>query len=266
MRRFFCIHNQINNNLKPLIFMAEEKNTVFVELYDLTLTERTDDRFGRVLGKPLLRIDNLIHRAVARRTDLNPETLRASYNILKEVALEEYAGGSPVEFGMTYYGHSVSGVFYGDNAQWDSALHTLTPRLTPTAELRSAVKATAVKVRGMAASGTYINTVTDVASGEVNSRLTPGGPVNVTGSKIKIAGDSPEVGIYLQRQGDNDDTISIPANFVSANEPSKLSFVAPAGLPAGDYRLTVVTQFTSSNKLLKEPRICTLEHLLAVTP
>jgi hypothetical protein len=50
----------------------------------------------------------------------------------------------------------------------------------------------------MAASGTYVNTLTDVASGEVNSRLTPGGGVNLTGVKIKIAGDAPGVGIHLK--------------------------------------------------------------------
>jgi hypothetical protein len=28
---------------------TEEKNTVFVERYDLTLSERVDDRFGRIV-------------------------------------------------------------------------------------------------------------------------------------------------------------------------------------------------------------------------
>jgi hypothetical protein len=227
--------------------MTEEKNTIFVELYDLSITERRDDRFGRVLTKPLVRIDDLIGAAVVRRTDLNPETLRASYNILKEIALEKYAGGATVEFGMAYYGHSVGGVFYGDNAQWDSSQHSLAPRLTPTAELRSVVKATAVKVRGMASSGIYINTVTDVASGEVNSRITPGGPVNLTGSKIKIAGDEALTGIFFTREQTGEVT-AVARNFISVNDPSKIHFVAPATLPAGDYQLSIATQFGSSDR------------------
>ncbi len=243
----------------------EEKNSVFVELYDLALTERKDDRFGRVLVKPLVRLDDLIRTAVTRRTDLNPETIRASYNILKEVALEKYTSGATVEFGMVYYGHSVNGVFYGDNAQWDNSQHNLVPRLNPTAELRNAVKATTVKVRGMAASGIYINTVTDVASGELNSRLTPGGPVNLTGSKIRIAGEAPGVGIFLTHQ-DSGEVTEVARNFVSANEPSKLSFVVPAALPEGDYRLSITTQFTSSGRLLNEPRTCTFDYLLAIVP
>lgn len=245
--------------------MAEGKNTVFVELYDLTITERKDDRFGRVLTKPMERLEDLIRTAVSRRTDLNAETLRASYNILKDIALEKLTSGSSVEFGMGYYGLGVNGVFISDNAQWDTSKHNLAVRVTPSAELRKAVKATSVKVRGMASSGAYINTVTDVASGEENSRLTPGGAVNLTGSKIKITGDAPGTGIFLTNQ-ETGETTEVASNFIPINEPSKITFVVPAGLPAGDYKLGITTQFTSSNKLLNEPRTCTFDYVLAVIP
>ncbi len=245
--------------------MAEGKNAVFVELYDLSITERKDDRFGRVLTKPMERLEDLIRTAVSRRTDLNPETLRASYNILKDIALEKMTSGSSVEFGMGYYSLGVNGVFISDNAQWDSSKHSLSVRVTPTAELRNAVKATSVKVRGMAASGAYINTVTDVASGEENTRLTPGGAVNLTGSKIKITGEAPGIGLFLTHQ-ESGEVTEVARNFIPVNEPSKITFVAPVGLPAGDYKLSIITQFTSSGKLLTEPRTCIFDYVLAVIP
>ena len=37
-----------------------EKNSVVVELYDLTLTERKDDRFGRVVTSKSLSEDDMI--------------------------------------------------------------------------------------------------------------------------------------------------------------------------------------------------------------
>ncbi|MDR1347563.1 MAG: hypothetical protein LBJ63_03910, partial [Prevotellaceae bacterium] len=55
-----------------------EKTSVIVELYDLTITERKDDRFGRVVTSKSLNEDDLIKMAVSRRTDLSPTTLRAS--------------------------------------------------------------------------------------------------------------------------------------------------------------------------------------------
>ncbi|MPN44831.1 hypothetical protein SDC9_192398 [bioreactor metagenome] len=38
----------------------------------------------------------------------------------------------------------------------------------------------------------------------------------------------------------------------------------PADLPAGDYVLRIVTQFSTANMLLKEPRIYNFDYILAV--
>ncbi|WP_423129874.1 DUF4469 domain-containing protein [Gaoshiqia sp. Z1-71] len=38
-----------------------------------------------------------------------------------------------------------------------------------------------------------------------------------------------------------------------ADDPSKITFVVPASLPAGDYKLSICTQF-AVNTWLKEPR------------
>ncbi|MDR3328882.1 MAG: DUF4469 domain-containing protein, partial [Prevotellaceae bacterium] len=177
--------------------MAAEQGNVFVELYDLTLTERVDDRFGRVVTSKSLGEGDLISIAVARRTDLNPTTLRASLDILKEVAVEEITNGASVNFGLGFFALDVKGVFIGDHAHWDPAQHSLHVKATPSAELRQAVKATHVNVRGMASAGAVINAVHDVTTAEENARITPGGGVTLTGAKLKIAGDSPANGICL---------------------------------------------------------------------
>ncbi len=242
--------------------MATE-NHVIVELYDLVLTERKDDRFGRVVTTRSNKIDDLIKKAVARRTDLNASTLKASFEILKSIALEELTAGASVEFGLGYYSLGVNGIFIGDHARWDNSQHSLSIQVAPTAELRSMLKKTTVDVRGMASFGTVINSVTDVASGEVNSRITPGGGVNLAGSKIKIAGDLPEVGICLisEATGEN---FAIPMTSILVNEPSKVSFIVPAALPTNDYKLRIITQFSSSGINLKETRSYTFDYVLSV--
>ena len=244
--------------------MANEKNSVFVELYDLTLTDRTDDRFGRVVTSKSLSEDDLINIAVTRRTDLNPVTLRASLEILKDIAKEEIANGASVNFGLGYFGLDVKGAFIGDNPNWDSKKHSLAIHVTPTADVRETVRKVSVSVRGMASVGSYINSVTDVTTGEVNTRLTPGGGVNLTGSKIKITGDHPANGIALINQMMQTETM-IPASAILRNEPSNLTFIVPAGLPAGDYKLRIATQFTGAGgKTLKEPRPYLFDYVLVV--
>jgi len=240
-----------------------EKSSVIVELYDLPITQRKDDRYGRVVTTRSLTEDDLIAIAVSRRTDLSPTSLKSSMNILQEIAIEQIANGASVSFGLGYFNLGVNGVFVGNDARWDSAIHSLSVRVAPTAELRNAVKASKVDVRGMAASGAVINTVTDVTTGEVNSRLTPGGGVILTGTKIKIDGDELKVGITLTNQATSE-VIAIPGTSLLLNEPKKIIFLAPNTLVNGDYKLNITTQYSTSGTLLKEPHIYTFDYLLNV--
>ena len=240
-----------------------ENNQLIVELFDLAITEQKDDRFGRKITIANENLDSLVKIAAARRTDLNPETIRTSFILVKDIAIERLLAGASVNFGLGHFNLGVNGVFIGDNAQWDSTKHSLSVTVSPTAELREAVRAVKVNVRGMATSGTIINTVTDVASGEENTRLTPGGAVNLTGSKIKVAGDNPACGIALTNE-DNGTVTTIPANAIAVNNPSKITFVVPAALPAGNYKLSIVTQFSNSAVMLKEPRTYVFDYTLTV--
>ena len=243
---------------------TKEKSSVIVELYDLALTERKDDRFGRVVTAKSLSEDDLVNIAITRRTDLNATTLKSSIEILKEIAIEQIVNGASVNFGLGYFNLTVNGVFIGDNAKWDASQHSLAVNATPTAELRNAVKATAVDVRGMAVAGPVINKLTDVSSGEENSRLTPGGGVNLIGSKIKIEGDAPGVGLSLINQ-ETEEVISIPQTSILVNDPSKITFLVPAGLAAGDYKLSLCTQYSPSVKTpLKEARTYLFDYVLNV--
>jgi hypothetical protein len=243
--------------------MAIENANVMVELFDLTLTERKDDRFGRVVTTQSLTIDDLVKLAVANRTDLNPSTLLTSMELLKNVALTELAKGASVNFGLCHLSVGVSGVFIGDNARWDASQHELTVRAIPTADVRNTIKAAKVNVRGMASVSSVINSLIDVTTGEANSRLTPGGGANISGNKIKIEGDDAANGIYLTNVATNDE-VKIPSNTILINTPSKISLVIPANLTAGDYRISIRTQHCGGSKMLKEARVATLDYILNV--
>ena len=201
--------------------------------------------------------------AVARRTDLNAVTLKASLEILKEIAKEQIANGASVSFGLGYFGLEVKGVFIGDNPRWDSKQHNLSVRVTPAADLRQTIRNVSVDVRGMANVGVIVNSLTDVVSGEVNTRLTPGGGVNLTGNKIKIAGDNPANGISLINQA-TEAVTTIPATAILINDPSKITFIVPLDLPVGDYKLRITTQFTTGAQMLKEPRAHLFDYVLVV--
>lgn len=87
--------------------------------------------------------------------------------------------------------------------------------------------------------------------------------MNIFGSRIKIEGDKPEVGLKLINQTTKAET-TIPMTSVLVNTPSQLSVIVPIGLEAGEYRLVIGTQFSGANQLLKEPRIYEFELPLTI--
>jgi hypothetical protein len=235
---------------------------VLIELYDLVFTSRKDDRSGRVISTGSLRIDDLINIAVSRRSDISPELMQAVYSLLRSIALEEVLGGKHVEFGLTHLSLGVDGIFIGDHASWDSSKNKLILNSATVVDVREAIKDVEVTVLGMAQSGIYINTLTDIVSEEVNTSITPGGGVNLVGVKIKIAGDDPAVGLYLT-EINSETTFTVPKSSFLTNDPSKISFIVPPDLIPGDYKLKIVTQFSGHQSTLKEPRTYVYDYILA---
>ncbi len=151
--------------------MTEEKNTVLVEFYNLSIIEYPENRFRKVIISKSIDEGDPINMAKKRQTEFNPTT-----------------------------------------------------QATPS-NLRRRVNSAAAKVRGRASAGTFINPVTDVTSDEVN-------------------------------------TTRIPVTSILLNDPSKISFVMPADIPAGNYKPKIVTQFITNKNLLKEARTYVFDYPL----
>ena len=238
-----------------------EKNSVFVVLHNMAMTDRPNDRSGTVITTKSLSEDDLINMAVALGTDINPSTYRAVLNRISKIARREIANGASVTYGLAHFKLEAKGVFYGDHPSWDSSKHFLAVRTTPTAEMRETARNTSVEVIGMAQSGIFINTVTDVATGEMNNLLTPGGGINISGSKIKVEGDSTDVGITFIHQTTRSIT-PVPPTSILTNKPSSITCIVPALAP-GDYKIQITTQYGHSRHL-NEPRTYMFDYPLHV--
>jgi hypothetical protein len=243
--------------------MSEEQmNKVFVELYNMLLSEKTDDYSGRVLTKHITEEELVRLAREMIGSDINTETYHAVMNIMKRVAIREIANGGSVQFGLGYFSLDVRGVFIGEHAKWDPNVNSLHVKVTASEELREAVKKAHVEVRGLASSGAFINSVTDAESGEVNTRLTPGGGLTISGVKIKIAGPSSSNRIEII--DDIGIGYDVPAKSVLTNTPTKITFIVPQNLPKGKYRVKLTTQYSTSSTLLKAPRSITFNQELEV--
>ena len=106
--------------------MAEQvkEGKITAQLYDLAITERKDDYSARIVTRESRSVEDLARLVVENGTDLNFNTLVTSYNLLKDMAINQLINGANVEFGLGIDGLVISGTFIGEAAQFDPAVHS----------------------------------------------------------------------------------------------------------------------------------------------
>jgi hypothetical protein len=106
--------------------------------------------------------------------------------------------------------------------------------------------------------------VEDKKTGSVNDLLTPGRNLKITGQKIKVAGDKPEIGILFRSMDDPESTYPVATDDIIINNPSEVMIIIPE-LIADTYKLEITTQF-SNNRMhfLKTPRTAVFDKILTV--
>ncbi len=229
------------------------KNRIIVELYEQSIPGCEKKRLGRVVTTRSLNEEDLINIAIARNPDLSYDMLNELLRVIKDIALEQIANGASVSMGLAHFELFVNGIFSDGDVHWDNSKNSLVVHLAPAANLNEAVSKSIVDVVGFADSGMVISQVMDVLTGEINRKLSAGGPANIFGRKIKIVGDNPDNGISLINQ-QTGQIVHIPAAGLAVNEAQKITFVVPSRINAGTYKLCISTQYSNGQQILDEPR------------
>lgn len=238
--------------------MAEEKNILYVDLYENTLTEKKGDCVGKVASTGSLRNPDLASRISLKRTEYRPETI---VNILDLADQEKVIGlseGKNIINGVGLLSPTVIGSFEGEKSAFNPEKHKLSVAFSMGKALRKALEALQVNTR-TASGGIVINDVYDPVTLETNGAITSASNLIINGVNIKVAGDNPANGVFLTKTGGSPKSVRL----ITHNNPSQLTVLLPT-LEEGEYTLSVTTQFTSGNRLLKEPRTYTLPALLTV--
>ncbi|MDR2516528.1 MAG: DUF4469 domain-containing protein [Spirochaetaceae bacterium] len=158
--------------------------------------------------------------------------------------------GFSVQFGSFCSLHTgIGGTYHGANDHIGAEnLHVAFRALRHLKELLLKVK---IENEGIAGDGAYIDEIIDVHSGAVNSVLTPGNMVHITGHKIKVEGEESEVGVWFVAQADGA-RVKISERLGNNRSNELLGLIPP--LAAGTYKVEVVTRFSHSSTVLKAPR------------
>ncbi|MDR2738299.1 MAG: DUF4469 domain-containing protein [Treponema sp.] len=166
-------------------------------------------------------------------------------------AAYQLCDGFAVNTGYFSVHPNVGGTFDKVTEGHDTAKHPVSFRFRTRAPLRALAEHIAVEVEGLADVAGYVDEFIDVSTEAVNETATPGGMFSISGHKLKVAGDSPDVGVYFVNEADGSRVKA--AGHFAENTASKLIGVIPA-LGAGKWTVEVRTRYSGGSSLLKEPR------------
>ena len=243
--------------------MSKTRHTIKAYLYDNLLTPDPNDFVARVSSERSLSVADICHSAATRGgADVSDAAMSHAVELfLKEMAYR-LCDGFAVNTGYFTAMPVVRGVFLNPNETFDPQRHTLQFQFTQGELMRREIEDVEIKIMGVAETGLYIGQVEDMKSRTVNEVLTPGFNLRVTGTKLRVVGDKPGVGIFFRETATNTAT-KVDEGDIVINNPSELMIIIPA-LPAGTYQLEVTTQYSTGNKLLKEVRSAVFDRPLTV--
>ena len=243
--------------------MSKTRHTIKAYLYDNLLTPDPNDFVARVSSERSLSVADICHSAATRGgADVSDAAMSHAVELfLKEMAYR-LCDGFAVNTGYFTAMPVVRGVFLNPNETFDPQRHTLQFQFTQGELMRREIEDVEVKIMGVAETGLYIGQVEDMKSRTVNEVLTPGFNLRVTGTKLRVVGDKPGVGIFFRETATNTAT-KVDEGDIVINNPSELMIIIPA-LPAGTYQLEVTTQYSMGKQWLKEPRTSVFEKTLTV--
>jgi hypothetical protein len=239
------------------------RHKIRAELYDNLLTEDPNDFAARVVAdKPLTSKDVCNYATQRGGADISAKAMEHAVDLYLGEMVYLLCNGFTVNTGVFNVRPAIKGVFNKATEQFNPEKHKISFDFNQGLRLRRELANVSVEIAGVSKVTFFIDEVVDIESESVGDLLTPKHNLRISGSKIRIAGENAENGVYFINQETNE-RVKVQSK-IPVNKPSELMVVIPA-LAAGSYKLEIVTQYGSNNKnLLKEPRTAVFERILSV--
>lgn len=218
------------------------------------LTPEPDDCMAQVQDVRSYSQNEVIDLMMRRGTTLTKADVAAVLQVYAEVISELTADGCAVNTPLFNTSFSVGGVFNGMSDSFDKARHTVSVNVSAGTALREAVKS--IKTEKTEGNNTdpYITEVTDVVSGTVNSTLTAGGILRLTGARLKFDASDETQGVFFVPEAGGD---VVRCTVVAENKPARVMVMIPQGIAAGVYYAELRSRFmgnSQAGKTLKTGR------------
>ena len=239
------------------------KHSIKAYLYDNPLTDDPNDFTARVKSEKSLNIESVSASAVDRG-GANISAGNMSHAVRLWLQEMDWLVNDSYAINTGYFTvmASVKGAFNSPNEKFNRAKHSLSYQFSQGEIMRQGANTADVDILGLADIGAEISMVIDIKSDTVNDKITPERNLKITGSKIRIVGDDPSVGVYFRHNATGTVT-KVDDSDIVTNMPSEVMIINPTLAP-GEYTLVITTQFSNGSTLLKEPRSAEFGKVLTV--
>jgi len=225
-----------------------------IKLYPNYLSTADGTYIARTCNDKTLTIEDVCTALKTRGGfDGNYKTLLENVQQYFDEVAYQLCDGFAVTNGYYTIHPNVGGTFNSVNEVHDHGKHPISFRFGVRSKLRELVRNITVEVAGIAEKSGYIDTFIDYEENSINNTVVPGNQFVIHGNKIKLAGDSPEIGVYFV-------PVDNPAHAVKVKRIAENSHTRITGIvPETKYtqnRIEIRTQYTcgSNDKFLKTPR------------
>ncbi|MFB9121218.1 DNA-binding domain-containing protein [Bergeyella porcorum] len=214
------------------------------------LTEDQSDFVATPVVVGSVGVAEIVAALIKEGMEIKAETAIDIISRFNRKTAEMVASGYSINTGLVLMRPAIKGVFHSKS--WDAEKHSVYININQGALLRKEIAQLKVEILGEQSSPMSLFSITDKSTGKSDGTLTVGKNAEIRGTYIKISGDHAENGIYFTNV-ETQAKVKVEASDIVLNEPSRLLILVPE-LSAGTYELSVTTQSSTNNTLLKEPR------------
>ncbi len=215
------------------------------------LTEDPNDFSATVSGMGSKNLDDIVDDIMKDGTENNRNTIKNIVTRFQEKAMQLVLSGHNVNTGMVYMRPVIKGAIY--NKTWNPETNAVYVAINQGMQLRQAISDTSVQILGVQPDSMEIFSLTNMVTGSTDGTLIKGRNCEIRGSYIKVVGEDPTCGVTLKNTS-TQEVSKLPQDSIVLNEPSRLLLDIPETIEPGEYELTITTQYTRANILLKAPR------------
>jgi hypothetical protein len=244
--------------------MAKRINDISVITHPYALAKGKKKKYVMRLSPANAALDNAaVCRSASNRGGLSirEETLQYAVRVYFEELAHLLSNGFTIANGYFSAQATIKGEVDTPDAHFNRRKQQIEFNFQQGVALRKMADTIDVKNMG-AANRRSIWSATDVTTGSVNRLLTPGGMLIIGGWKLKLVGSDPSVGVYFTSVLTGE-VCKVPANTIAENHPLRLILIIP-DLPAGEYSLSLTTQYVGRSTPTKTPVTTALYPPLAV--